>query len=263
MKKRDCLKIILLAAVLAAGYVYSQWTSYHDFEGRCLECHLTAPEPGKPPGAFVKDISSMCYGCHSDEENLSHPVDITPSMKVPDSFPLDWSGKVTCATCHPIHRQGSGPFRLRSRAGGQGFCMLCHNDLESALHTTSVGSAHVSAATGSKFVAGELGAVLDEMSIKCLACHDATFAGDSLVETPKLFHNNAAIGVSHPIGMSYYETKRKYYGAYRNVRDLPPQIKLFGGVVGCVSCHNPYSKLHSELVMSNEGSALCLACHVK
>lgn len=268
MNKKNYLIIFLAAAVLAAGYVYSQWTSYHDFEGRCLDCHLTVPQPGEQaPLAFLKDISSMCYDCHPDARTLSHPVDIAPSMKVPADFPLDWSGKITCASCHPVHKKGTGPFHLRSRSSGQGLCMLCHNDFESALHKVAIGSAHVGAATNSKYVPGELGDVLDELSIRCLACHDAIFAGDSVVENMdirnQLFHNSNSIGLSHPIGMSYYETKRKYYGAYRSVSELPPAIKLFGGIVGCGTCHNPYSKLHSELVMSNEGSAMCLACHIK
>jgi len=188
-------------------------------------------------------------------------------MKMPSGFPLDWSGKMTCATCHPVHRPGNGPYHLRSRKGGQGLCMLCHNDLENALHKLSVGTAHMGGAANSRLMIGELGDVLDELSIQCLACHDAIFGTDSLVENltlrKQLFHNTNNIGLSHPIGMSYVETKRQYMGAYRAVDKLPKEITLFGGIVGCGSCHNPYSKLHSELVMSNEGSALCFGCHVK
>lgn len=267
MNKKSFLAIFLAVAVLAAGYVYSQWTSYHDFEGKCLDCHLTVPAHGETPRTFVKDISAMCYGCHPDSKTLSHPVDMVPSMEVPEGFPLDWSGKMTCVSCHPVHKKGNGPYHMRSRVRGQGLCMLCHNDFENDLHKLSIGTAHVGAGANSKFVAGEFGDVLDELSIRCLACHDAVFGGDSLVENlalrKQLFHNSNDIGISHPIGMSYYETKRKYFGAYRSVSELPKEIKLFGGVVGCGSCHNPYSKLHSELVMSNRGSALCFACHVK
>ncbi|MEE9542893.1 MAG: cytochrome c3 family protein, partial [Thermodesulfobacteriota bacterium] len=67
----------------------------------------------------------------------------------------------------------------------------------------------------------------------------------------------------HPIGMSYVDTKLKYRGAYRDIKDLPKEIKLFDNAVGCGSCHSLYSKLHYELVMSNAGSRLCLGCHVK
>lgn len=41
-----------------------------------------------------------------------------------------------------------------------------------------------------------------------------------------------------------------------------PGVDLFEGRLECSSCHNVHSDLHSPfLVMSNSGSALCLACH--
>ncbi|MBI1912220.1 MAG: cytochrome c3 family protein [Deltaproteobacteria bacterium] len=263
MKKNTFIIIAAFISLLLIGkLVSSQWESYHDFEGKCLDCHLTVPQPGETPRAFKKDISFMCYECHSSQKELSHPVDINPSMQVPASFPLNWKGDLTCISCHPAHNPGKGAYHLRSSAGGQGFCMLCHNDLENDLHKVSMGTAHVVTSTSSKFVAWELGNVLDELSIKCLSCHDAVSASDTRVDNV-VFHDANQIGVSHPIGVSYLEAKRKYKGAYRRVEELPSQIKLFGGGVGCGSCHNPYSKQHFDLVISNEGSALCLACHVK
>lgn len=266
--KRLRYPIFVAAVFLFAALVWSEWTSYHSFEGKCQDCHLTVPQQGEKGESltFTRDITAMCTGCHASTQELSHPVNKKPTMKVPANLPLDWKGEITCVTCHPVHDEGFGDFRLRSRASGEGFCSLCHSDLGSEMHKVAVGTAHVTESTGSKYVVGELGAVLDEMSLRCLACHDAAFANDTLVENVQIreiFHTSNSIGVSHPIGVSYAETKFKYKGAYRKLEDLPKEIKLFGGIVGCGSCHNPYSKQHSELVMSNEKSALCLACHVK
>lgn len=268
MKKGRILIIILFAGVLAgAGYVYSQLTSYHNFKGRCLECHLLVPGPGEVPRTFMKDITRMCVDCHKAEQELSHPVDLTPSMQVPEALPLDWKGQITCVTCHGAHNPGFGPSRLRVRASGQSFCSICHNDLEGGLHQSALGTAHIGRTQSSNFVPWESGSVLDDLSIRCMACHDATFGGDTLVENPDLrgtiFHNANEIGLSHPIGVSYLEARRKYQGAYRTLDKVPAQVKLFGGMIGCGTCHNPYSKQHFELVMSNEGSALCLGCHIK
>jgi predicted CXXCH cytochrome family protein len=268
-KTRILLSIVIMSALAAAaGLVHSQWSSYHDFEGKCLDCHLTVPRPGETPRIFTRDISNMCRSCHKNVQDLSHPVDIEPSMAVPAGFPLDWKGHITCATCHPIHKSGFGYSHLRSRARGEGFCSMCHSDLAAKLHNVSLGTAHVGSSSNvGKYMPMETERVLDELSLRCMQCHDATFSNDSLVSKPAdfagLFHNNASLGVSHPIGVSYLEAKRQYRGAYRNLNELPKEIKLFGGQVGCGSCHNPYSKLHNELVMSNERSALCLACHVK
>jgi predicted CXXCH cytochrome family protein len=261
------MAVFVVVFVALVGTVSSRWSSYHDFEGNCLDCHLTRPAPGEPPGTFIKDITAMCNGCHADMTELSHPVDITPTVPVPASMPLDWKGQITCVTCHPVHKKGFGPFRLRSSASGQGFCILCHGDFDQALHKVSLGTAHVKTSTGALLVPSMMEDTLDAMSVKCLSCHDAVFGSDSLVSRKapgsSFFHNREAIGVSHPIGVSYVAIRQRSRGAYRPVAELPSEIKLFGGQVGCGSCHNPYSKRHDELVMSNEGSALCLACHVK
>lgn len=273
MAGRRLAYIIIVLALFAAawlrgGDVESRWSSYHDFTGRCLDCHLTEPEPGQRTHTFRMDVTNMCVGCHDDIKNLSHPVDVTPRMDVPPNLPLDWKGQVTCVTCHPAHGNGHGDFRLRSRATGPGFCLLCHSDIEEEIHKVTISSAHVTASTGSFMLPHIQRNMLDDLSIKCLSCHDAVFGTDSLVEKKKdplggFFHNTMGIGLSHPIGMNYIESRMKSPGAYRKVAELPEEIKLFGGVVGCGSCHNPYSTKHDDLVMSNDGSRLCMACHVK
>ncbi len=137
--------------MLYVGYVSSQWTSYHDFEGKCLDCHLVKPAPGGDPGIFIVDKTPMCTDRHEDTMDLSHPVDILPSMAVPRELPLDWKGQVTCVTCHPAHDRGYGEFHLRSDATGQGFCILCHDNLENELHKVAIGTAHVSSYLGANY----------------------------------------------------------------------------------------------------------------
>ena len=264
MKRWLSLAAVIFFLVLFAGYVYSVWESYHDFEGRCLDCHLY--EPGEEGGAttYVKDISLMCEECHGDILEFSHPVDVTPTMEVPGPFPLDWKGTVTCSTCHPVHTGGYGDFRLRVKAEGQGFCLFCHDDMEDDLHMVGLGTAHTASTVNTGYDPSEPRFALDALSLKCLSCHDALFGVESLVESRTVgFHRPMYLGLSHPIGVSYIEARYRFKGAYRAMDDLPPEINLYGGMVGCGTCHNPYSKEHSKLVMSNEGSRLCLACHRK
>lgn len=269
-KARNLILLAVAAILLTFGYVASEWTSYHRFDGKCLDCHLTVPREGSNPGTFKKDITNMCMGCHASVQDLSHPVDVVPSMSVPSQFPLDWKRELSCVSCHYAHRQGYGSSHVRSSATGEGFCTMCHDNLANELHKVSVGTAHTGRSYGAFNAPGETLYTLDELSIRCMACHDAVFANESLVTNKALtitdsgmFHNIANIGLSHPIGMNYYEIKRMYHGAYRGPDELPPQVKLFGGVIGCATCHNPYSAQHDDLVISNDGSALCLACHVK
>jgi predicted CXXCH cytochrome family protein len=260
--------VIFIGVALYVGHVSSKWVSYHSFEDRCLDCHLTTPGPGEGVGTFIKDVTAMCTTCHKEALELSHPVDVRPSMKVPASFPLNWKGELSCVTCHSAHDPGYGESHLRSRASGQGLCVMCHDNLESEMHTLSMDSAHVSGRPNARLGENRFGVGLDKLSMKCLSCHDAIFAKDADVANPLFtknmyMYNIGSMGLSHPIGMSYAETKRKYMGAYRDISDIPKEIKLFGGAVGCGSCHSLYSKRHFELVMSNAGSRLCLGCHVK
>lgn len=265
--------IFILTVIAVAGHVWPRRNDYHDFAGKCLNCHLNAPEDGSGPGIFLQDISSLCLDCHTETKDLSHPVDRRPSMKLPVNFPLDWKNEITCVTCHFAHIDGYGEFHLRSRAGGAGFCVTCHSDYEQDTHQSSLGSAHIVGDSTRRYIALEDDRALDnlemdDLSLRCLSCHDALFATDSEVETRQsalgFYHNENGIGLSHPIGVSYMDAKRRYRGAYRNPENLPPQIRFFNGMVGCGTCHNPYAKdKHAQLVIGNYGSRLCLACHVK
>lgn len=242
-------------------YVFSQWSSYHNFEDKCIDCHLTVPEKGQSSLLFTRDISILCIKCHEGQTELSHPVDMRPSMKIPAGFPLDWKGDVTCNTCHTTHEAGSGKYHLRSSLRGEALCLSCHSGFDEGigLHRGRVDSAHIGKGIESRYIPGSLDKYLDDISIQCLTCHDGISAGDSPVGKPEAKYSHGdELRLSHPIGVLYEETP-----AYRRIKELPAGIRLFAGRVGCASCHNPYSKRHFELVMSNERSALCLACHLK
>ncbi len=246
--------------------VWSGFDSYHNFEGQCMTCHLTKPDEGAEKYLFVKEISALCISCHKDAVRLSHPVDMKPSMKIPSDFLLDRKGNLTCNSCHTTHKGGSGKYHLRISSIGVGdpFCVTCHQSLVEGMPYTASGSAHIGGSVGSRLRSWDLGGYLDELSIKCLMCHDGVIARDALVgkavPAGEFDHDT---GLSHPIGVSHREATVKYLGAYRRIEKLPQEIRLFDGRVGCGSCHNPYSKRPFKLTMSNEGSALCLACHVK
>ncbi len=67
----------------------------------------------------------------------------------------------------------------------------------------------------------------------------------------------------HPVGVDYHAAAAANPLAYTPPRLLPPQIRLLNGKVDCVSCHTGPGLDTGDLVMSNEDSALCLACHRK
>ncbi len=255
---------IALMLIVSVVYLWSQKTGFHDFSGKCDDCHLTTPKKGKAP-IFRNDISFLCNQCHQEIIDISHPVGMKPSMAVPSVYPLDWKGNLTCISCHIVHEDNikSGKFLLRTPLLGEVFCRECHviTDNEGVdIHKSTIDMAHL----GKRYVENTQGDVIDELSIRCLNCHDAVFAQDSLVSNVKsgAYTHKENIGLTHPIGVDYVALA-SWSGAYTPYVSLDKRIKLFNNKVGCGSCHNPYSTRHFQLVMSNEHSALCYACHRK
>ncbi len=104
---------------------------------------------------------------------------------------------------------------------------------------------------------------LDRASNECLSCHTA--------EGPESFHKGEGQTV-HIVGKDY-ALSRASDPTLAPVETLDPLLKLVEGKVSCITCHTVYSEgAHPKegestgdkmLTVTNEGSALCLACHLK
>jgi len=254
-----------LLVVLGLTYLaFSRSVDTHDFTGRCEQCHLVAPQEGQP-GIFVQDIDFLCKTCHQIIEGSSHPSEITPSMKLPAGFTVDWQGRITCTTCHDPHPRDldGNPFMLKSAKRGKQFCVSCHKDLfrNPKKHLSASRIAHTKSWTPPN--RETLDESLDQVSLDCLACHEgsvAPAANFSLPSESRLTFRGMSF--SHPIGMDYAQTATSNR-ELRAVDDLSPMISLYEGKVGCASCHNPFSHEEEMLVFNNRRSALCLECHIK
>ncbi|MGK7346496.1 MAG: cytochrome c3 family protein [Candidatus Nitrospinota bacterium M3_3B_026] len=73
----------------------------------------------------------------------------------------------------------------------------------------------------------------------------------------------AAGSESHPVGVSYRQAVEKDPSSYNPPESLPARLHLPGGLVGCITCHTERGMDTGELVMGNEKSQLCAACHRK
>jgi predicted CXXCH cytochrome family protein len=178
-----------------------------------------------------------CAGCDADPGPVGHPVDFRPYRALPEQFPLDERGLMTCRTCHVA---GLG-------VGAPAACVECHTDaffdampddglsLEQRAHLPSY------APFG--------GLPVDGYSLRCMTCHDEQLAGPA----------RAGARDSHPIGAKYEDRLR--YGGYRPASFLPAEVMLPEGRVGCVSCHQAYAARHGALVLPQAGTGLCAACH--
>lgn len=258
--------VFLLCVLVVLGYAL--FDKPHDFSPEdCKGCHAGMPQPGqKSPLPMIGKIRTLCSRCHSKVARAySHPDDIVPvKARVPSDMPLSMDRKITCATCHDIHSTaewGKSVHLLRRPATGIEFCSTCHEETPGSIsHTRALAFAH---SAGSKYIQSSRSGALDSLSVECISCHDSSISkGDSIVGAGFWMHSRelAKNMGGHPIGISYDEAKGKDPSGYHPKSAIAP-VRLFSGMIGCGSCHDPYSTMSNKLIMGNEGSKLCLKCH--
>lgn len=265
-RKRRALTVLgpaLLLAVLAtaafgARRFFSAFSSPPSFQASYTPVNTDAT-PGHHRG-------SDCASCHQMDPAFSHAMGIPPPPGMGLGLPLE-NGKIGCTTCHDVENgspsAGPGRAMLRGSANGVGLCLKCHQGSESeasGAHALGLPWAHLPTSRNhkSKTRPGNL----DLESQACIECHDGTIAGDAGT------HARAAgpfmPGRDHPIGMHYRSRPGDRFSEAIDVVPagaLDRRIRLFDRTVGCGSCHNVYSRQKKLLVMSNQGSQLCLKCH--
>jgi predicted CXXCH cytochrome family protein len=204
----------------------------------------------------------------------NHPVGVVPSsgMTIPGDWPLAADGSITCKTCHaalPSLDGRDGP-RLRgateSDRDSRAFCMNCHHEQASrtgaGMHWLAMSRAHVM--HDSDDGGSSAGGSIDRGSAACLECHDGVTAPDAAYETS--WNRGSGylgdMGRNHPIGVRYPHAGARHRDApLRPAAMLPETVRLPGGMVSCLSCHNLYATDPKHLTVPIEGSRLCMTCH--
>ncbi|MBI5852261.1 MAG: hypothetical protein HZB39_14700 [Planctomycetes bacterium] len=99
---------------------------------------------------------------------------------------------------------------------------------------------------------------LDHVSRHCLTCHDGSAARSVISDSTW-----AATGhqEGHAVGTSYRAMQRRVGLQLRPESEIPAEIRLPDGRIGCGTCHSPYSRLPKLLQLPLSSSALCRACH--
>lgn len=254
------IALLTLSAIIVNSFIN---TPPHKFKNeQCGYCHLNY----EPPLRFRDNINTLCNFCHKKDKGLSHVVGVKPSMTIPEDFHLGENGEMTCATCHNIHMDtvdqatGARSYLLRRGTVGKEFCDACHIDMAKVVeagyspsHSNVLETAHFG-----YYTTGEPYSI-DRVSLACMSCHEGATASDASVTIKKGGHS---FGESHRIGFNYMKAFRSKKDL-RSPISLSPEIKLFGGKVGCVSCHNPFNLDKHQLSISNEESKLCMECHLK
>ncbi len=196
----------------------------------------------------------------------NHPVGVVPSsaVQIPDGWPLQADGTISCVTCHTKLPSfgGRSSAHLRSKTS-QGFCSNCHTDSNernaSGMHWRVMGHAHIQSNED-----GDKRRTLDMTSRRCLECHDGVTASATAYQTNS-HQGGGSMGDrsrNHPVGVAYPHAGKRNRGVpLRPAAMLPATVRLPGGSVGCVSCHDLYNSSSAHLSVPIEGSQLCMTCH--
>ncbi len=248
------LSIGLVLSVVFYSLAGLRAADTHPVGMACADCHLARDEITRQNAKIlVADQEQLCGSCHQNAVQASHPSGIQPHGAIPDEYPLDWKGELTCSTCHKIH--GSEPGLPRVKTRGRAMCMACHDAKFFARMKDGGTSIMVS---GHLDARQPLVGDIDAFSIQCMSCHETRGDGLAVRVIGNVIRHNSGRD-NHPVGIPYERSMG--YGGYRPVNLLPKEVALPNGKVSCISCHHAYSENHGKLVMDNGASGLCYACH--
>jgi hypothetical protein len=181
---------------------------------------------------------AFCRSCHPTAD--MHGVDIVPeTVKPHEGWPL-LEGKVVCVTCHADPACGTGRMSEAPYWRGgpvtriQDFCYRCHDREEYRRKDPH----H------------------DEDPAGCAACHTAN-EGELRVAVGKLCAE-CHVGTTLPSGEAgFIHAGVAEHMGKKPTGELPKEITLVDGAVGCVSCHDVHGgAVPSDKPASGLGAAL-------
>ena len=172
-------------------------------------------------------------------------------------------------------------FRGTSWYTGNQICVVCHTPHKANLtvqplwnHTMGTNNYTNNLTT----VFGTSWGAVNGASLLCLSCHDGTVAldsyggnvGSNFIGTGGRVGNGTTLNGNHPISINYTPTLITS-GELRTETDAKSAgVFLYGaagsGKIECGSCHDVHNGADIKdglLRVTNTGSTLCLACHIK
>jgi len=231
----------------------------------------------------------MCFSCHDGSiadsrakayQTPQHKTNAPPPdhMQIPDIFPLNEQGNLTCATCHTAHGVPSGPdsketIFMRTSNRNSAMCRMCHPEMTTSgkfhNHPLDTVKQQIPARL---FEAGAYEGDKPNQLV-CETCHAAHGAKYEkfLIESGR--DSSLCLACHEDKNYRAPDGSKKPFHVV-NVRPVTAQIpEPFikegaragrDGEIICQSCHKIHRNDISRqqlLIRQNQKSALCLTCH--
>ncbi|MBD1400681.1 cytochrome c3 family protein [Pelovirga terrestris] len=191
------------------------------------------------------------------------------------ALPL-WASSSIVDTKHNLSVTGPGPVK----SNADEICIFCHTPHHASPEFPYLWNRSLSRADYIPYSSSTLHAAVGQptgASKLCLSCHDGTIALGAVLTRPEFvfdddvrfmpegFRSRLGTDLSddHPISFVYDNDLAMRNSQLRHPDSLPPEVHLDGrGELQCTACHDPHDNRFGKfMVMSNEYSALCSACH--
>jgi len=204
--------------------------SLHDFT-------ITAPFISHFGGTFNGDNAEVCVYCH------------TPHSSYGSQTPL-WNKNLNTSATYSMYTSATMDASATAPSTYSLLCLSCHDGvgaINAVLNAPGPGAGSIT--TSGIDQIGDLGTTADSINI---GHGDPASPGGPFDLTD-----------DHPISITYPTSSPT---EFKTTPDA--NLKLYGGKVECPTCHDPHngSGRPNEvqfLRMSNQGSAMCLGCHIK
>lgn len=288
MRLRSGLLALVLALGASGAALAGDGPSGPSTSKECAVCHVRwvptyfsgggGDYAARPDTDAVAD-EVMCFSCHDGSvrdsrvrilQGESHQVGEPPppGFVLPEGFPLDADGNITCATCHTAHgvskeqaAQGD-TFFLRFSNRGAAMCAQCHSGhvggpeqgnhpLQKAAATDGAETSSVDCQSCHTAHGGPASPLLQRTASDarlCMGCHEDRGNSGALGHA----------GGGHPVGVRPQTASVSTALLERGARTGPQ------GEVICLSCHKVHdgARYGSQLLVGDpQGGALCLQCH--
>ncbi|MFH7319589.1 cytochrome c3 family protein [Desulfurivibrio sp. D14AmB] len=200
---------------------------------------------------------------------------LLPLILGASAWPLLASSSIV-DTKHNLSATGPGP--IKSEADE--ICIFCHTPHHASPEFPYLWNRQLSTEEYIPYQSSTLYAAVGQptgSSKLCLSCHDGTIALGALLTRPEITFEGEVrfmpegfrsrlgtdLGNDHPISFVYDAELARRNPRLRDPDTLPPAIHLDRNQeLQCTACHNPHDNSFGKfLVISNEYSDLCVACH--